>query len=72
MAVNEFSADTDLLIHPGNFFPLTLKVTLPATEADAVIVLVNLKTKVPASREIDALTVEAEIVTVVSVDCSAK
>ena len=39
MAVKEFPALTVLFLHPGNTFPATLKVILPATVATAVMFL---------------------------------
>ena len=59
-------------MQPATFFPLTLKVTLPATVVVAVIVFIWRKTSDPAATEIDAETLALEIVIVVAVEVSAK
>ena len=59
-------------MQPATFFPLTLKVTRPATVEVAVMVLIWRKTSEPAATEIDAETLGLEIVIVVAVDVSAK
>ena len=59
-------------MQPATFFPLTLKVTLPATVEVAVMVLIWRKTSEPAATEIDAETSGLEIVIVVAVEVSAK
>jgi hypothetical protein len=59
-------------MQPATFFPLTLKVTLPATVEVAVMVFIWRKTSDPAAIEIDAETLGLEIVIVVAVEVSAK
>ena len=62
----------DLFLHPGSILLLTLKVTLPATDARAVICFAWRKTRLPGSRVSDALTDPDEIVIVVAVEVSAR
>ena len=72
MAVKEFPALTVLFLQPGRILPATLKVTLPATVATAVMFFAWRKTRLPGARVSDALTEPEEIVIVVAVDVSAK
>ena len=72
MAVKEFPALTVLFLQPGRILPATLKVTLPATVATAVMFLACLKTKLPGARVSEALTVPDEIVIVVAVELSSR
>ena len=70
--MKELPASTNLFLQPGRTLPATLKVTLPATVATAVMFLACLKTRLPGARVSDALTVPDEIVIVVAVEVSAK
>jgi hypothetical protein len=63
---------TALFLHPGITFPATVKVTFPATDATAVMILVWRKTKLPSGIVSKTLAVPLEIVTVVAVEIAAK
>ena len=70
--MKELPALTVLFLQPGIIFPATLKVTLPATVATAVMFFVWRKRRFPGSRVSDAPTDPDEIVIVVAVEVSAK
>ena len=70
--MKELPALTVLFLQPGNTFPATLKVILPATVATAVMFLACLKIRLPGARVSDAPTEPLAIVMVVAVEVSAK
>jgi hypothetical protein len=70
--VKELPALTVLFLQPGNTFPATLKVILPATVATAVMFFACLKVRLPGSSVSDALTDPLAIVIVVAVEVSAR
>jgi hypothetical protein len=67
MAVKAFPTVTALFLHPGSTLPLTLKVTLPVTDATAEMFLAWRKIKFPGASEIVALALDLATVTVLVV-----
>ena len=70
--MKELPALTALFLHPGNIFPATLNVILPATVATAVMFLACLKVRLPGASVKEALTDPLAMFIVVAVEVSAK
>ena len=70
--MKELPALTILFLQPGRILPATLKVTLPATVATAVMFFAWRNSKLPDGTVSETLAEPEEIVIVVAVEVSAK